>query len=231
MADKNLEHDMRSIPASMTWEILYRGRYYLTLAILASLALPALVMFALRHDGVADMQDPSILMMHIVFVHNSFLIFGVAMFASQGPISRLYAYPIRTGEMVFWRLLPAMLIIALQMIVYVVIFNTMFDLHWPISGPAITAAVAFAAVAAVVWLTEKSVAWLIVAYLCGRCRDGHLVQIAIRWSVFAAHPALARNNRWRRTYAALYRGCRVRAGRQSRGQKSPGRTTSFVGHR
>jgi hypothetical protein len=57
-----------------------------------------------------------------------------------------------------------MVIIAVQMAACIAILNLLFDLHWPISGPAMITAVSFAAVMAVVWLTEKSVGWSLVAF-------------------------------------------------------------------
>jgi hypothetical protein len=155
---------MQSIPAAMTWELLHRGRWSILLAIPGAVALPAMIIMALRHDGLIDWREPSMLLMHVVMVQICGLCCGASLFAWQGRISRLYAYPIRTSEIVAWRLLPAMVIVGLQMAVCIATLNLLFDLHWPISGPALITAVAFAAVMAVVWLTEKSVGWSLVAF-------------------------------------------------------------------
>jgi hypothetical protein len=90
------------------------------------------------------------------------LLFGSGIFASRDRISRLYVYPLRTTTIVAWRMLPAMAIIALQMSFGIAFLNAVCGVNWPFWGPAMAAAVAFAAVDAVAWLMEKSVQWLIV---------------------------------------------------------------------
>ncbi len=153
---------MQSIPVTMTWEILRRGRWQLMLATLGGLALPVIILTVLRHDGLSNMQDPSILNMCVIFTLNCMFAAGAGIFASRDRISRLYTYPLRTSTIVAWRMLPAMAIIALQMIVGIALIDLISSANWPFWGPAMAAAVAFAAVDAVVWLTEKSVHWLIV---------------------------------------------------------------------
>jgi hypothetical protein len=153
---------MRSIPAAMTWEILRRGCWLLLLAILTAMAFPAMLLTALRHDGLVDMHDKSMLIMQIVMLQFGMFIFGAMLYGAQGKVSQLYAYPVRTSELVAWRLLPVMALIALEVVVSVGVLNLIFGVQWPIWGPAIFAAAAIAAVMAVAWLTEKSVGWMIV---------------------------------------------------------------------
>src|SRR3954471_6414219 len=150
---------MRSIPATMTWEIFRRGSWKLLAATLGAIAFPAMIFTALRHDG-ADFKDPSILMMHILFVNNMILLIGAALFAAQGNISRLYAYPLRTSSIVAWRLLPTMVIIAGLTAASISVLNLIFDFDWPVWGPAMFASVAMASASAFVWLLEKSPIWL-----------------------------------------------------------------------
>jgi len=59
---------MRSIPASMTWEILQRGRWHFVLSVLGAFALPALLLTALAHDGPVSPQDKSMHMMHVAMM-------------------------------------------------------------------------------------------------------------------------------------------------------------------
>jgi hypothetical protein len=154
---------MRSIPVSMTWEVLARGRWGLAFATLGAIAFPSMILIALQHDGHVDAQDRSMLIMNVVMMYVDVMIFGAALYAARGRISRLYAYPARTSTLVAWRLLPAMVIIAVQMVACIATLNVLFDLRWPIWGPAMMAGVAVAAVQAAVWLTEKSAHWLLVA--------------------------------------------------------------------
>lgn len=154
---------MRSIPATMTWEMLRRGGLYLSLGMLSAITLPALIFMALRHDGALDPNDHSMLTMHLVMVNNCALVIGAALFGGQARISRLYAYPLRTSSIVAWRMLPAMVIMAVLVALCMAILNLLFNLDWPIWGPALVAAVAMASVNAFAWLTEKSPIWLTVA--------------------------------------------------------------------
>ncbi|HEV3344273.1 MAG TPA: hypothetical protein VG125_28110, partial [Pirellulales bacterium] len=91
-------------------------------------------------------------------------IFAAGIFAAQGSPSRLYAFPLPTSSLVAWHLLPAMAAMMLESVVSTTALNTVFDLGWPVLGPALFAAVAVAAFASVLWLTEKS-GWLFVALL------------------------------------------------------------------
>jgi hypothetical protein len=153
---------MRSIPAAMTWEILKRGRWGFLYAMLAAIATPAFLLTALRHDGLVDAKDPSMLIMQIVLMQVGIFSFGTALYGAQGKMSRLYAYPARTSELVAWRLLPVMIIVALQVMFCIWILDLIVNLQWPIWGPGLFSAAAVSAVMAVAWLTEKSVGWMVV---------------------------------------------------------------------
>jgi hypothetical protein len=146
----------------MTWEIFRHGGWKLLSATLGAIAFPAMILMALRHDG-ADFNDPTMLMMHMLFVNNMILLIGAALFAAQGRISQLYAYPLRTSSMVAWRLLPAMVIIAALTAASITVLNLIFDLSWPVWGPAMFASVAMATASAFAWLTDKSPIWLATA--------------------------------------------------------------------
>jgi hypothetical protein len=153
---------MPSIPVTMTWEILRRGRWQLVLAMLGGFALPMILLTALSHDGLSDMQDPSLLNMCGLLTLTSMFTVGSGIFNARDRISRLYVYPLRTSTIVTWRMLPAMIIMSLLMSVGIALLNLICGAKWPLWGPAMFAAVAFACVDAVVWLTEKSIHRLIV---------------------------------------------------------------------
>jgi hypothetical protein len=154
---------MKSVPASMIWEMCARGRWYLLFATLGAIAFPAMILMALDRDGALNPADSSMLLMHTIMAIVSMLFCGSSPLQAQGKISRLYTLPLPTSQLVTWRLLPAMVIIVVQMAVIAAVLNAMFHLDWPVWGPALAAAVIFAAVEAALWLTEESVAWLIVA--------------------------------------------------------------------
>ena len=57
-------------------------------------------------------------------------------------------------------MLLTMLVVGLETFVSGAALNALFDLNWPLWGPALFAATAVAAIQATLWLTEKSPAWL-----------------------------------------------------------------------
>jgi hypothetical protein len=146
----------------MTWEILARGGWSMIGTTLGAIALPLLIVLALRHEGPISAQDSSIVVLHIVFIYANTLMFGATVFSAQGRISQLYAHPLTSSTLVTWRLLPAMALIAAQTMASIAVLNVLLDLEWPVVGPALAAAVAVAAFQAVAWLTEKSTNWLII---------------------------------------------------------------------
>jgi hypothetical protein len=153
---------MRSIPLAMTWEMLRHRCWTLLAAALGANALAVVLFTALRHDGAVDPGDQSQIVMHMVLVQMNIFMFGAAVFEVQGSPSRLYAFPVSTSRLVAWHLIPAMAAVSLESIVSTILLNAVFDLRWPLWGPALFAAVAVAAVRAAQWLTEKS-GWLVCA--------------------------------------------------------------------
>jgi hypothetical protein len=154
---------MRSIPAAMTWEILYRARWAILAATLGAIAFPTMILGALEYDGALNPADRSMMIMNIVVVLIFILAFASALHVPLSQMSRLYAHPARTSTLVAWRLIPAMVLIAIQMAVATAAINLLFGLDWPLAGPVLFAPVALAVVAAAVWLTERSPGWLIIS--------------------------------------------------------------------
>ena len=153
---------MRSIPVTMTWEMLSRGRWSLLAFALAANVFPVFLLTAMRHDGSLDPDDSSMLTMQLTMMQIQMFIFGCAAFDAQGQPARLYAMPIPTSSLVAWQMLPSMVLVWLESLASTACWNAMFDLNWPLWGPALFAAVGVAAIQAVLWSAEKS-AWLPLA--------------------------------------------------------------------
>ncbi|HEV3004324.1 MAG TPA: hypothetical protein VGX78_07670, partial [Pirellulales bacterium] len=153
---------MRSIPWTMTCEMLQHGRWGLLAAALGANLLPAILLTALRYDGALVRGDPSQVVIHVALVQINMFLFAAAVFAAQGHPSRLYAFPVPTSQLVAWHLLPAMVAVAIESLASTAVLNAVFDLGWPLWGPALFVAVALAWVQAACWLTEKT-AWIVVA--------------------------------------------------------------------
>jgi hypothetical protein len=150
---------MRSVPLAMTWEMLNRGRWTLIAGVLGANAFPVVLLTALRYDGPLMVAEPHMMLMHLILVQINMLAFGAAVLTAQGSPSRLYAWPVSTSTIVTWHLLPAMVFTTLELILSTVVLNAIFDLSWPLWGPALFVGVTMGAIQASLWWTEKS-AWL-----------------------------------------------------------------------
>lgn len=150
---------MRTVPSALIWEFLTRGRWQLLLMTCMGNTIPLLLFTALRTHGALDTDDSAFIVVHFALVQVNMFVFGAGMMLALGQMSRLYAYPVRTSTLVTWHLLPTMVLMALETWLTSAVLNAIYDVRWPLWGPALFAAAAMAAVIAVMWLTEKS-AWL-----------------------------------------------------------------------
>ena len=154
---------MRSIPVAMTWEMLSRGRWSLIGMALAANAVPALVLSALHLKGALEPGDQSQVTMQMLIVQINMFVFAAGVFVAQGGPARLFAIPVASPTLVTWRMFPAMAIVSLETLVSTAALNAIFDLAWPLWGPALFVAAAVAAVQATFLFCDKST-WLIWAY-------------------------------------------------------------------
>lgn len=151
---------MYSIPAAMTWEVLSRGRWVLAAAVAGAITLPALILLILQSTGPIDPRDSTLVGMHFAFTYvNAFIFSVMILYYAQGPVARMYAYPLHTSALVAWRMFPAMLIVAGQSLVTTLALDSLFGLNWPFLGPALFMAVVIAWANAIGWLMEKSLGW------------------------------------------------------------------------
>ena len=100
------------------------------------------------------------------------------MMEAQGPLKRFYAWPVSSTTIAVWQLLPGMLGAALMYLGSAMVINLLFDLGWPLWGPALffAAAVpfgmgAFHAVEGSIWrktFSFTAAAFLATFWLAGR---------------------------------------------------------------
>jgi hypothetical protein len=154
---------MRSIPLALGWELLRRGRWGLILAVLAANGLPVLIFTALRREGALDPTEQYAVIMNVLLIELNLFLFGTATIGALAPMARLYTFPVSTSSLVGWNLLLGMFAVAIEMVASLATVNALFHLGWPLWGPALFAAAAFAALQPVIWLGEKS-AWLAVIF-------------------------------------------------------------------
>ena len=147
---------MRSIPAALTWELFERGKWNLPGAFLTGNALTIVLLSALRRDGAINPEDSSMVTIHTTMLYVNATVFGGGLFAAMGNPSRLRAFPAPNSVIVASQLLPAMAVMALECLLSTAVINALFNVNWPLWGPALFMSVALAACAAAFWVTEKS---------------------------------------------------------------------------
>ncbi len=150
---------MRTVPSALIWEMFARGRWQLVLMMCAGCMMPLLLYTALRMQGAIDTEDSAFLIIHITLVQINMFIFGAGIMTALGPMKRLYTYPVQTSTLVTWQLIPAMVLMAIEMAATSAALNALYDLRWPLLGPALFAGVALSVVVATLWLTEGT-GWL-----------------------------------------------------------------------
>src|SRR5437879_5430651 len=129
---------MRSIPLAIVWEMYTRGKWQFLGALLAGNLLPALLLTALQLQGALDSEDRSIITIQVTMVLINALILAVAIFHAQGSPSRLFVYPLPASVIAACHLFPAMAAMAIGCLISTVALNAVFDLEWPLWGPAIS---------------------------------------------------------------------------------------------
>lgn len=147
---------MRSVPLALTWELLQRGKWSLPGAFLAANAMPLFLFIALRMDGGLDPEEQSSVTIHVMMTLICAMTFGVPLINTLGSPSRLYAFPVTASAIVAGSLIPSVTLMVLAYLVSAAGFNFLFQLNWPLCGPAMFLAVGLVAIAAVFFVAEKS---------------------------------------------------------------------------
>jgi hypothetical protein len=147
---------MRSVPLAMTWEMLQRGKWHLLGALLFGCVFPASIIHVLQQAGGFNSLEQTGVVLHFCFVQLDMFIFGAAVVYAQGRPSRLYTFPISSQSIAAWHLLLGMVTMFLGSIVMSATLNAIFDVGWPLWGPALFFAVAFVAINAALWFAENS---------------------------------------------------------------------------
>jgi hypothetical protein len=144
----------------MTVDFLRRGRWTLPSLALGVNFFPLLLLTALGSHGAIDASDPGHIIMHIVLTQVNMWMFGVAVISSQGPVSKLFALPVTAATIVLWRMSMLVILATVQCVLSTLLINSLFDVDWPLWGPALLLAISLAAAQAIVWYADKSI-WVV----------------------------------------------------------------------
>lgn len=147
---------MRSIPQALFWEMCRRGRWQAPLYFLLGNALPVLIYSALSHHSV-DQSDAAFVTMHVLFLPLILFMFAIGIVAAQGSLSRLYLSPISSACLVAWHIFPGAILLLSEVALVSWAQNAYFGLDFPIMGPSLFAATAWAAAQVLVCGSHRSV--------------------------------------------------------------------------
>ncbi|RLT09337.1 MAG: hypothetical protein DWI22_05980 [Planctomycetota bacterium] len=134
---------MRSIPQALMWEMFSHGRWHILGFFVLGNLLPLFVYGALSPLDM-DPHDSALLTMHLCFLPITLFQFAFGIVAAQGSLSRLYTTPISTASLVAWHMFPGGFLLAIEVAVAAWAYNILFHVGWPIWGPALFAAAAWA---------------------------------------------------------------------------------------
>lgn len=163
---------MRSIPQALMWELFWHGRGWIPVFYFLGNLIQVLLLALLSHLGV-DPQDHAFLVLHVCFVPITIVLVGGGILPAQGSLSRLYPAPISTASLVAWHMLPGGLLLGIEVAISVCMYNWLFQLSWPILGPALCASAAWASVQTLVSTSPKT--------LSGICLTGTPCLVLFGW--------------------------------------------------
>ncbi len=153
---------MRSIPQALMWEMFSHGRWWIPGFYVLGNLVPMLLFALFTYLGV-DPQDHSLLVLHICFMPFLMMCFGGGILPAQGALTRLYTAPISTASLVAWHMFPGGILLAIEIAVAARTYNILFNLGWPIWGPALFSVAAWASMQLLFSVSHRTLTSFIVA--------------------------------------------------------------------
>lgn len=146
---------MRSVESVLIVDFFRRGWMGILAAVLAMIALPVAVFSGIwRVAGVAPATDAAVAL-HVVFTLMTGFLAACAVHLAEGSLARFYIRPISTTRLVAWQMLLGVVTIAAMYLASATIIN-LGGYAWPLWGPALFLATAFACSQAAIWTLEGS---------------------------------------------------------------------------
>jgi hypothetical protein len=154
---------MKSISQALLWE-MSRHWYWLVIGFFAAALFPFLSIFSLRSLGIPP-ESPEMIRIHAFLMPFHFLIFFLGVIGTQGPILRLYGYPLSNATIACWSMFSGIGLMFSGVAITLFWFNVQFQASWPVLGPALYFTMAFAVLqpfARVVYKTVFSILMVLV---------------------------------------------------------------------
>jgi len=133
---------MKSIGQALLWE-MSRHWYWLVLGFFAAALFPFFSFFSLGSLGIPP-GSPEMIRMHAFLMPFHFLIFFLGVIGTQGPIQRLYGYPLSNATIACWSMFSGIGLMFFGVAITLLWFNVQFQASWPVLGPALYFTMAFA---------------------------------------------------------------------------------------
>lgn len=135
---------MRSMPQALMWEMMARGRWTLPGFFLMGSLVPLLV-YAALYSIAADVSGPEFIVLQFAFIPVVVMQFAAGVLSAQGAMSRMFSLPVSANMIAAWHVLSGAVLMAIQAALTAWLFNSLFQVRWPIWGIALFAAVAWPA--------------------------------------------------------------------------------------
>ncbi|MDX1926060.1 MAG: hypothetical protein SFV81_06060, partial [Pirellulaceae bacterium] len=144
---------MRSMPQALFWETVTHGRWSMPGIFGVAILLPLLVYGAL--SGLAiDPSAKEFIALQVGFLQIVLFQLACGVAVAQGPLSRLYLLPISTNSIVALHMFSGAAILALAISAASWLLNALFNVQWPILGPALYAVAAWSALQVLLSVTN-----------------------------------------------------------------------------
>jgi hypothetical protein len=128
---------MKSMSQALLWE-MSRHWYWLVIGFFAAALFPFLSLFSLRSLGIPP-ESPEMIRIHAFLMTFHFLIFFFGVIGTQGPIQRLYSYPLSNATIACWSMFSGIGLMFSGVAIMLLWFNVQFQASWPVLGPALIA--------------------------------------------------------------------------------------------
>lgn len=138
---------------ALLWVFFHRGWWPLLLAQLGAIAVASLIYTCLLLDGPIDQANGRSL--HLLLVLMGMVACGGAAMTANGSARSLFLLPLSNSAMATAVLIPGVVAAAVMMAITAITLNQIYDVHWPIMGPAVCCGVLVAALQTVSQLTGE----------------------------------------------------------------------------
>jgi hypothetical protein len=128
---------MKSMSQALLWE-MSRHWYWLVIGFFAAALFPFLSLFSLRSLGIPP-ESPEMIRIHAFLMTFHFLIFFFGVIGTQGPIQRLYGYPLSNATIACWSMFSGIGLMFSGVAIMLLWFNVQFQASWPVLGTALIA--------------------------------------------------------------------------------------------